>query len=144
MVAQTSFPVGGNNYQASKLPAFDQMAIARRLMPAIKTLLTPEVMASIAQSRQADGKLDFSRIDLSQMIPAMADAIYSLSDDDAERIVRTSLKVVQRQNAEGTVWSPVMTPQGQVMFDDIDLPVMLQIAWNVIEAQLGSFFSTAR
>lgn len=142
MTAPISFTVGANSYQASKVPPFDQLAIARRLMPVMKNVLTPEVLLNVMQARGEGQVLDIAKIDFKTFIPAMADAFYSLSDDDAERIVRTSLKVVQRQDKG--VWASVLAPNGMSMFEDIDLAVMLQIAWKVIEANLGSFFSTPR
>jgi len=141
-----SFQIGGHSYQAGKILPFDQLAIAKRMMPVMKNILTPEVLASVVNAgKNGDGGsgINLSALDLHAIIPAMCDAIYSLSDDDAERIIRTALKVVQRQN-EGGVWSNITTPQGLVMFDDIDLPTMLQISWKVIEEHLGSFFNTAR
>lgn len=141
MISQT-FSVAGQNYQAAKIPPFDQLAIAKRMMPVMKNILTPEILLNVMQSRGEAGKIDMSKIDLPKLIPAMCDAIYSLSDEDAERIVRTALKVVQRQGAAG-VWGSLMTAQGVLMYDDVDLIKMMQIAWKVIEANLGSFFSTA-
>lgn len=142
-VAPLSFEVAGQKYQASKLQVFDQMAIAKRLMPVIKNVLTPEILLTVMQARKEGGELDVSKIDLPKILPALADAIYALSDEDAERITRTALKVVQRQQGGGA-WAAVLSPQGVPMFDDMDLFSMLQIAWSVIEANLGSFFSTAR
>jgi hypothetical protein len=119
------------------------------MMPVMKNILTPDILATVMAARikgdgaEQKGGLDLSKIDLAKLFPAICDAIYSLSDADAERIVRTSLKVVQRQN-DGGVWSNIMEPSGNMMFGDIDLPQMLQITWHVIEGQLGSFFFTAR
>lgn len=141
--APAEFEIAGQKYQARKLQVFDQMAIAKRMMPVMKHLLTPEIMLAVAAARADGEKLELAKLDIGKFLPAMADAIYSLSDDDSERIIRTALKVVQRQGPGG-VWTGVLTPQGDSMFDDIDLPTMLQIAWKVIEAQLGGFFSIAR
>ena len=138
-----TFEIGDHSYSAGKVPPFDQMAIAKRLMPVMKTVFTPDLMAAIAMARGGDGALDLKKLDITQILPTLADAVYALTDEDAERIVRTSLKVVQRKDKAG-IWSAVMNVQGGFQYDDIELPEMLQIAWKVIEANLGSFFSTAR
>lgn len=141
MPAIEAFTVGGSQYRANAMPAFDQMVVAKRLLPAIKYVLTPEVLLMLAEAKKPEGGYDMSKIDVVSLLPAMADAIHSLSDDDAERIVRTSLKYVLVQQSGG-LWTAVMNQQGGLQFA-LDLKDMLEIAWKVIEGNLASFFPTA-
>lgn len=135
------FEVGGKKYQAGRLSVFDQMAVAKRLMPAIKNLVTPEFINATRSKLESENGGE-AKIGVSAIVPAIADAIYSLKDEDAERIVRTSLKVVSRQNSGGA-FSPLLASSGDLLFDDVSLPNMLQIAWKVIESHLGDFFFIA-
>lgn len=137
------FEVGGVTYQATKMNVWDQLAIGRRLTPALKAIFTPDIFGTaLAAAKEGEG-LNFSAVDLGKFIPAMADAFYSLTDDDLQRIIRTCCKVVQRQGTSG-VWSGIMNAQGGLQYEDIELLQLLQISWKVIEAKLGSFFSIAR
>jgi len=73
-----------------------------------------------------------------QMIPELARAIGSMSDEDSDYILDACLKTVQRQEAAG--WQMIMTPNGQIFYPDIDLSAMVQIAAQVIQDNLGNFF----
>jgi hypothetical protein len=142
-----SFEVGKHNYQASNLDVFDQALIAKGLTPAIKSVLSPDILVAIMGARKtigADaGKIDFSQIGFATYIPAICDAYHSMSDEDVLAIIKKVMKVVQRQNEGGGVWSNVLSPQGSFMFDDIDLPDMIQIIGRIIWWKIESFFSTA-
>lgn len=146
------FEVGGHNYQAGALDIFDQMLIAKRLMPVLKNILTPDILASIV-SAQPQGEIATPQEQLQEaagtlgaaaLLPAIADAIYALTDADAKMIVTTALKVTQRENKGGSGYSPLMVSNGAIMFKDVSMPNMLTIAWKVIEGHLGDFFATAR
>jgi hypothetical protein len=53
--------------------------------------------------------------------------------------MKTCLAACHRKNPLGQ-WVRVTTPQGDLMFEDIDLEVMLQLAFAVIQDNLASFF----
>lgn len=144
-----AIPIGSHKYKIGRLSIFDQMVVSRRLMPALKGVVDRDIILQvIAAKGEGPGntaetlKTMFAQGDMVGLIHKLADAIYSLTDEDAERIVRTSLKAVTRQNPGG-VFTPVLTPQGHFMFDDLKLGDALQLSWKVIEQHLGDFFSTA-
>ncbi|SPX13534.1 putative phage related protein [Escherichia coli] len=58
------------------------------------------------------------------MLPRIAEELSSLTEDDTDAIIHPCLAVVSRRHMDG--WVPVFT-QGELMFDDIDLLVMLQL-----------------
>ena len=148
--SNSTFEVAGHKYQAGKLDMFDQMIIAKRLMPVMKNIVTPEIIQAVLASsavpgetqEQADAAKASMKVDASKMLPAIADAIYSLSDEDTRTIVQLALSGVHRQN-KGGAFSPLMAPGGGLLFQDVTMPTMLQIAWKVIEVHLGDFFATA-
>lgn len=139
-----SFEVNGRKYQARDLDIFDQMVIAKRLMPVLKNIVTPEVLGAAMGAKVGD---EAPKVDASKMLGAMADAIYSLSDEDTKAIMQLTLRVVDVQNTgaagAGGVYSPLMAPNGGLLFKDIKLPDLLQVSWKVVEGHLGDFFSTA-
>lgn len=132
------FEVGGVKYKARTLSMFDQAFIVKRLMPALKGITTPAIL-SLAP-REDGGEPD--RGVLLQALPAIADAIYNLSDDDVQTIIKIAAKGVERQN-QGGAYSPLATPAGDILFQDLTLPQMLQIVGKVVELHLADFFPTA-
>lgn len=139
-----SFEVNGKKYQARDLDVFDQMIIAKRLMPVLKNIVTPEVLGAAMSAQPQEGSSEpANKLDASKMLSAIADAIYALSDEDTKAIMQMTLRVVDVQNAGSGAFSPLMAPTGGLMFKDLKLPDLLQISWKVIEGNLGDFFSTA-
>jgi hypothetical protein len=118
------FDIAGNTYRAGKMDTFKQFHVSRRLAP---------VLGGLAAVAGGDVK------DFTAFLQPIADAIARMSDADCDFILQSCLGVVQRQ--QGNAWSPVFAGAGKaLMFDDIDLGVMLQIAVQVIQDNLGGFF----
>lgn len=139
-----SFEVNGKKYQARDLDVFDQMIIAKRLMPVLKNIVTPEVLGAAMSAKPQDGSnVPGGKLDASKMLGAIADAIYALSDEDTKAIMQMTLRVVDVQNAGSGAFSSLLAPNGGLMFKDIKLNELLQVSWKVIEGHLGDFFSTA-
>mgnify|MGYP004729262863 CR=1 FL=1 len=63
-----------------------------------------------------------------------------MSEEDTHSIPVPCLAVVSRQHGKG--WTPVFS-QGELMFDDIDLMLILQLVGNVVEDNLGNFLPAA-
>lgn len=145
----TTFEVGDLSFQSGRLSVFDQMVVAKRLMPVLKNIVTPEIigLAMSAQTTPVEAEGTQSddaskvKIDVASILPAVADAIYSLSDADLQVIIKTTLSVVSRRN-QGGAYSQLLV-NGVFMFDDLSLSQTLQVAWKVIESHLGDFFTTA-
>src|SRR5260364_478239 len=76
--------------------------------------------------------------DSAAALKSLADVIAAMPDADCEYVLHTCLSVTQRQN--GKHFSPVWNEQNQtLMFDDIGLSKMVQIAMYVIQDSLGNF-----
>lgn len=141
-----AFEVGGKKYQAQNMDVFDQLIVAKRLMPLLKNIVTPEFIAAALAARKTDGgdaSSMLASIDTAKILPAIADAFYNLSDDDMRVILTKTLGVVVVQGQGGAYASLMSGHSGVMMFEDIKMPQLLQVAWKVIESQLGDFFSTA-
>lgn len=119
------FEISGNNYRSGKLDAFKQFHVSRRLAPVLSGL-------AIA----ANG----SEADFSAFLQPIAEAVAQMPDADCDYILHTCLGVVQRQ--QGNAWANIYAQGAKtLMFDDIDLAAMLQIAAKVIQDNLAGFFS---
>jgi|ERR1700758_4699879 len=117
--------IEGITYRIGDLTVFDQLNLARRLTPlsmVIQGMMTPE-------NAEKDHTI---------MVILM---LSKLSDDDSEYVVSKCLSVVMRQ--DGKDLAKLQTPQGQLMYQDITMKIMVNLATEVILENLGDFFHTA-
>lgn len=127
------FEVSGAKYRAGRLNAFQQFHVVRRLGAIAGAL--GAVVASVKGGASVDADDALSLVD-----PVLR-IIGQMSDADTDYVLRVCLGVVQRQNTGGA-WSQVMTGS-QLLFEDIDLPSMMQIVWRVLEPYVAGFISAA-
>lgn len=133
------FEIAGQAYRADKLNAFQQLHVARRIAPVMGAAITPELIASFkSAASEPEGT---AALDGLSLFEPLAKAFGAMSDADVEFITKTCLGAVSRQQGPG--WQRVMTASGQLMFQDLELPAMLQITWKVIEDNLKGFFPTS-
>lgn len=128
------FELKGQQYRTAKLNVFDQLKVSRKLLPILAGMMSDfQSIKDDALSGNAFKALDTA-------LPKIADALADMSEDDTNAIIFPCLSVVSRQHGKG--WTPVFT-QGQLMFDDIDLIVMLQMVGRVVGESLGNFLPAA-
>jgi hypothetical protein len=123
--------IGGNEYRVGKLDAFKQFHVARRLAPALLALGTAAAGVFAAARTAAAGD------DLAALGPFVG-VISQMSDTDSQYILLVCLGVCHRR--QGNAWAPVVSASGGMLFDDIDLPTMIQVAVAVIRENIGNFF----
>lgn len=133
------FDIKGHAYRVAKLGVFDQLKVSRKLLPVLAGVLAD--FGSARAMLPAGMKLDNTQFEtlapvLDKVLPRIADALSTLSDEDTNAIIHPCLAVVARQN--GTAWTPVFR-SGELMFDDIDLVTMLQLVARVVADSLGNF-----
>ena len=109
----------------AKLDAFTQLHVARKLGAAL-----PVVDGLVRQENAGKDKTLLSLLMLS-----------NISDADADFVVKKCLGVVVRNS--GNQPAKIQTPYGELMFDDISLAAVLDLAVAVIEENLGDFFRTS-
>ncbi|TDT01686.1 Bacteriophage protein [Erwinia rhapontici] len=130
------FSINGVEYRAVKLDVFAQLKVCRKLLP-----LLSSVVADLSELRGAAGNLSADSAALNNAIntvlPKIADVVADMPDESVDAILHPCLSVVSRKSAAGN-WTPVFT-QGLLMFDDIDLFTMLNIAGRVVADNLGNF-----
>lgn len=118
------FEINGQAYLAGKMNTFKQFHVSRRLVPAFG-------VAAAAIS----GEVKFE-----DLVQPIMQAIASMTDADCDFILDACLGVVKRRQ-HGDSWAPIYAGSSQsLMFDDIDMPTMLQIAGKVIQDNLSGFF----
>jgi hypothetical protein len=107
--------INGIRYRLAKLSAMDQFHILRRIMPIVGAIGT----GAGAQER-------------------ILTALGKLSDEDAEFVLNQTLNGALRQS--GDTWVKFYV-EGRMMFDDVTLPTMLQLAFETLKGPLSDFFT---
>jgi len=131
--------IKGHDYRVAKLNVFDQLKVTRKLLPVLAGMMSD--FGSIRSLLSADGKIDTVKFDklkpvFETLLPRIADVLSSLTEEDTNTIIHPCLAVVSRKHMDG--WIPVFN-SGQLMFDDIDLLIMLQLVARVVADSLGNF-----
>jgi hypothetical protein len=125
--AAPTVEVKGVTYQIGRLTPKKAFHVSRRLAPFLGAIL-PHL------NKLRDGK-DANAI--TTVIPAIAEIAAEMPNEDVDFIVDTCLAVVLMRQDRG--WSPVQV-NGQIMFDTIDMMVMLQLTAEVVKVNLIDFF----
>ncbi len=120
----SEFAVQDRKYRSGKLSAIEQFHIVRRIAPVIK---------EIGHVFKEKGQ----KVDPMEIFGPVADALSRMSDQDSEYVLKTCLKVCQVE--QGGRWVPLCTSTGAIMFDDLQLAEMIQIAWSVLQENLANF-----
>ncbi|PVZ79515.1 hypothetical protein C9426_33240 [Serratia sp. S1B] len=126
------FEINGQQYRANKLNVFDQLRVSRKLLPVLSGLLGE--LKVLKQLKSGQITLDDA---FKTALPAIAQTLADLSDEDSNAIIHPCLSVVLRQQGSNYV---AIFNNGQLMFDDIDLMSMLQIVARVVGDSLGNFW----
>ena len=130
----STFTIGEHTYRTGRLSTFDQLELATTLRQVFFNLALLEKEAK-AQ------KLPTST---HTFVQAMCGLFGTLSRDERDTALRLSLSVAARgRGKNNTNWDPAYLGD-QFMFNDLDLPEMLEIVYRVFQHNgLISFFSVS-
>lgn len=118
--------IGGQKYRIGRIDARKQFHVARRLAPLLAGMTGIPYKAS--------GFAGF--------IGPLTDALSGMSDEDVDYVIDVCLGVCQRLQPNGQ-GAPVIARGGGLMFEDIDMGQMVQLAVKVIQQNLSGFFPGA-
>lgn len=141
--------IGGRNYRIGDLDARKQFHVARKLGPIVSALV--EVMGRAARMAPPEPPPAAAGEDAASLprrwlsassdpigaLQPLIEALSTLPDESVDFILDTTLSAVSRQQPSG--WAPVMSG-GVLMFADLGLAEMVQLAFAVIEDPLSRFF----
>lgn len=130
------FEIGGRHFSLSKLDAFKQFHIVRRVGPILTELLPNLDALKVA----GEAKNDSDRMkQLANFASPILDGLSKLSDADSEYVLHGLLSCVEVQQAAGN-WAKVFA-NGFMMINDIELPILLQLAARAFAYNLSGFFA---
>jgi hypothetical protein len=118
--------VGGQKYRIGRIDARKQFHVARRLAPLLAGM-----------SALGDKSAGFAAL-----IGPLTDALSGMSDEDVDYVLDVCLGACQRIQPNGQ-GAPVIARGGALMFEDMDMGQMIQLAVKVIQENLGGFFPGA-
>lgn len=147
--------IGGNEYQIGKLLPFDQFHVSRKIAPIIPTI-APMLSEFISggwaekvtqlqapQESEEGDKPNLPKVDLQPLADSSKpffDALAAMPEQDADYVITKCLAVVQRRPADGGSWAKVC-PTKHLMFDDMDMSVILPLVITVLRVNLGAFMA---
>lgn len=124
------YQLGEHQYVIGQLNPIKQFHITRRLAPALATL-----GLSVAQLKELRG-ID----ELSALLGPLSGVMAAMKDDDAEYILFTCLGVVSRLASDGRAARiTVAGDNTRLMFEDIQMPQMLMLTFQVIKENMAGF-----
>jgi len=123
------------SYRSGKLNAFQQFHLFRKLMPLFSGM-GQTAAANIAAAAAAGASEEVIRW---STLGPLSQAVSEMSQADSEFVLKMCLSVCTRRNPTGQ-WARVTAPNGELMFEDIDLMAMMQLTFAVIQDNLGAFF----
>ncbi len=140
MAMGNDFKVGNKEFKLSKIDAFKQFHIVRRIVPILNDLLP--AMGAISKSMKGmEGKSEDEKLEQFAKIgkPVM-DGLSKLSDEDANYVLFGLLASVEVKQAEHGNYAFIVR-NGTLMFPDLDLPTLLQAAGRAFAFNMSGFFS---
>lgn len=138
-MSDNSFEIGGRKFKMNKMDAFKQFHIVRRIGPILAGMLpmVGEVKKiSVAENISEGEKLDgFAKV----AGPIMM-GLSKLSDEDSNKVLFGLLSSVEIQQGGSGNWAKIST-DSMLMMNDLELPMLLQIAGRAFMYNLSGFFS---
>jgi hypothetical protein len=138
----STFEVNGVKYASTKLNAFQQFHVLRKLGPVIAKLGPSFLMAAPQVVTHADGSTTTTPTnifdDMTKMAPAL-EALSEMSESDCDFVLHRCLAVTKRFQ-EPNHWVNIWHDQvKRLQFEDIDLATMMQITIHVLGESLAGF-----
>lgn len=131
-MSERDFAIGERKFKLNKIDAFKQFHIVRRIGPILGDLIP----IANKLSKMSD---DQRQENMFEAITPIMIGISKLSDEDSNKVLLGLLASVEMQQGAGN-WARVATSD-QLMFSDLDLPLMLQIAGRAFQFNLSGFFA---
>jgi len=132
------FQLGGKNFKLNKIDAINQFHVVRRIGPILSDLLPAlkdaQKINSLDKVTQEDQLENLAKV----LAPVMT-GFSKLSDEDAEFVLHSLLKLVEMQQPAGN-WAKISTGK-LLMFQDLELPFLINLASRAFAFNMSGFFA---
>lgn len=137
-MSDRDFEIGGRKFKLSKIDAFKQFHIVRRIGPLLSDLLP--AMKDAGKLKNMDALSEEEKLDQVAKFAAPLMAGFSkLGDADADLVLYGLLNAVEVQQPAGN-WAKVASGS-MLMIQDFELPILLQLAGRAFVFNLSGFFT---
>ncbi|MDD2775510.1 MAG: hypothetical protein PHU06_06115 [Gallionella sp.] len=147
------FEINGRTFRSTKMNVFEQLHVARKLLPLLGTLMDQFNEADF-KSAELDAPEPVDEVDvaapspasrktMAKVITAIGTALSNLSQEDTESVLGSCLSVVTIRQAKDS-WVKIWNKEAKrLQFEDLTLIDLLLISQKVIEENVGNFFPGA-
>lgn len=130
------FSIGQRQFKLGKINALKQFHIVRRIAP---------ILAELAPNLKGMAKLSTTNSEdqmeaAAQFLAPIMVGISKLSDKDSELVLFGLLESIEMKQDEHGNWAKIAR-DGQLLFENIDLGVLMQAAGRAFMYNLSSFFA---
>jgi hypothetical protein len=130
------FSIGGRDFKLCKIDAFKQFHIVRRIGPILSDILPALADAKKLQNSTSDEE---KLVGLAKIAAPVMNGLSKLSDVDSELVLFGLLQAVEMKQSAGN-WAKVSS-NSMLMIQDLELPILLQLAGRAFVFNLSGFFS---
>lgn len=136
---ERDFQIGERNFKLNKIDVFKQFHIARRLSPIMGDIMAvaPKIKG-LDENMPEDKKLEA----IALLAKPVMDGFSKLSDVDANFVLLGLCSAVEVHQPTSNNWARVAR-EDSLMFGDIELPSLLQVAARSFMYNVSGFFSIA-
>jgi hypothetical protein len=138
-MSERDFEAGGKKFKLNKIDVFKQYHIARRLGPIMGDIFAIAPKLKDIKEDTEEKKLEAA----AQIAKPLLDGFAKLSDADADLVLLGLCSAVEVHQPQSNSWARVAR-DGVFMFQDLDLPTLLQVAGRSFLFNIGSFFNIAQ
>ncbi len=139
------FELAGREFQIGRMDLFKQFHVGRKVAPILARMAAAgkDFMALSGTKDVGDEKLsEAEKLQATvALVQPIAEGLSELDDKDSEFVLMNLLAAVEIK--QGDHWAKLATPT-TLMFQDMELPVLLQLAGRVFAENLGGFFGGPR
>lgn len=133
------FQIGELSFKLRKIDAIKQFQIARRVAPLLSEIVP--VMAKLSKAeKNMDSLSEEQKLEQFTLIAQpVLKGISNLSDEDSDKLLYGLLSAVEMQQKSSGNWA-MISNGNQLMFQDLDLAVLLQAAGRAFMYNMSGFF----
>lgn len=136
-MSDRDFEIGQKKFKLGKIDAFKQFHIVRRIGPILSELLP--ALKDVGKLKATENLSEDEKLSqIATFATPVMQGLSKLSDADADFVLMGLLSSVETQQSAGN-WAFV-AKSGMVMIQDLELPILLQLAGRAFMYNLSGFF----
>lgn len=141
-MSDRDFQVNGITFRLSKIDAIRQFHIVRRMAPMLKEFLPVLMELKAAGSKKSSEMTEAETFDhIVKLAGPFMEGLGKLTDADSDKVLFSLLSSVEMQQKEfGGNWARV-AKDSMLMFSDMELPLLLNLAGRAFAHNLQGFFT---